>query len=110
MTVVPLIRADSPGTASSSHSVNQTTICWRVQGPGGREPADLNADTNPMTNGNSGFMELLASHGRATRLWSSGTEMISEVGPLWWGLEPLNTKRGDWQTRYAAVFQLNEGD
>jgi SAM-dependent methyltransferase len=25
----------------------------------------------------------------------------------WWGLEPLNTKRDDWQTRYAAVFQLN---
>jgi len=28
----------------------------------------------------------------------------------WWGLEPLNTKRDDWQTRYAAVFQLNEAD
>jgi hypothetical protein len=28
----------------------------------------------------------------------------------WWGLEPLNTKRDDWQMRYTAVFQLNEGD
>jgi SAM-dependent methyltransferase len=28
----------------------------------------------------------------------------------WWGLEPLNTKRDDWQMRYAAVFHLNEGD
>jgi chemotaxis methyl-accepting protein methylase len=25
----------------------------------------------------------------------------------WWGLEPLDTRRGDWQMRYAAVFQLN---
>lgn len=28
----------------------------------------------------------------------------------WWGLEPLNKKRADWQMRYAAAFQLNEGD
>jgi len=28
----------------------------------------------------------------------------------WWGLEPLNKKRADWQTRYAAVFQLNESE
>src|SRR5262249_51605269 len=28
----------------------------------------------------------------------------------WWGLEPLDTKRDDWRMRYAAVFQLNEGD
>jgi chemotaxis methyl-accepting protein methylase len=27
----------------------------------------------------------------------------------WWGLEPLNKKRDDWQMRYAAVFQVNEG-
>jgi SAM-dependent methyltransferase len=26
----------------------------------------------------------------------------------WWGLEPLNTKRDDWQMRYAAAFRLNE--
>ena len=25
----------------------------------------------------------------------------------WWGLEPLNRKRHDWQTRYAAVFRVN---
>src|SRR5207248_22819 len=24
----------------------------------------------------------------------------------WWGLEPLNRKRHDWQTRYAAAFQI----
>jgi len=24
----------------------------------------------------------------------------------WWGLEPLNRKRHDWQTRYAAVFRI----
>jgi chemotaxis protein methyltransferase CheR len=24
----------------------------------------------------------------------------------WWGLEPLNRKRQDWQTRYAAAFQI----
>jgi SAM-dependent methyltransferase len=28
----------------------------------------------------------------------------------WWGLEPLNKKRADWQTRYAAVFQLNKSE
>jgi len=28
----------------------------------------------------------------------------------WWGLEPLDTKRDDWQMRYAAVFQLKDGD
>lgn len=25
----------------------------------------------------------------------------------WWGLEPLDTRRGDWHMRYAAVFGLN---
>jgi len=24
----------------------------------------------------------------------------------WWGLEPLNRRRSDWQTRYAAAFQI----
>ena len=24
----------------------------------------------------------------------------------WWGLEPLNRKRPDWQTRYAAAFRI----
>ena len=28
----------------------------------------------------------------------------------WWGLEPLNKKRDDWQMRYAAVFRVNEGN
>jgi SAM-dependent methyltransferase len=26
----------------------------------------------------------------------------------WWGLEPLNKRRGDWQVRYASGFQLGE--
>jgi SAM-dependent methyltransferase len=25
----------------------------------------------------------------------------------WWGLEPLNTKRHDWRTRYAAAFRID---
>jgi SAM-dependent methyltransferase len=25
----------------------------------------------------------------------------------WWGLEPLNRRRHDWQIRYAAAFQIN---
>jgi chemotaxis methyl-accepting protein methylase len=28
----------------------------------------------------------------------------------WWGLEPLNRRRRDWQLRYAAAFQLNIGN
>jgi len=24
----------------------------------------------------------------------------------WWGLEPLNRRKHDWQTRYAAVFRI----
>ena len=24
----------------------------------------------------------------------------------WWGLEPLNRKRHDWEIRYAAVFRI----
>lgn len=27
----------------------------------------------------------------------------------WWGLEPLDTKRSDWQMRYATAFRPNEG-
>jgi SAM-dependent methyltransferase len=26
----------------------------------------------------------------------------------WWGLEPLDRRRPDWQIRYAAVFQVNQ--
>jgi SAM-dependent methyltransferase len=25
----------------------------------------------------------------------------------WWGLEPLDRRRPDWQIRYAAAFQVN---
>ena len=25
----------------------------------------------------------------------------------WWGLEPLNHRRRDWQMRYAAAFQIH---
>jgi SAM-dependent methyltransferase len=28
----------------------------------------------------------------------------------WWGLEPLDKKRSDWQMRYATAFLLNEDD
>jgi len=28
----------------------------------------------------------------------------------WWGLEPLNKERDDWQLRYATAFQVNEGN
>jgi len=32
------------------------------------------------------------------------------IGPFaWWGLEPLNHRRRDWQLRYAVAFRLNEG-
>jgi SAM-dependent methyltransferase len=27
----------------------------------------------------------------------------------WWGLEPIDRRRADWKTRYAAVFQLPRG-
>ncbi len=26
----------------------------------------------------------------------------------WWGLEPLDRRRADWQTRYASVFRIEE--
>jgi chemotaxis methyl-accepting protein methylase len=53
--------------------------------------------------------------------WRPVLELIEEIHEgdpsvrrdwpcAWWGLEPLNTKRDDWQMRYAAVFRLNEGD
>lgn len=28
----------------------------------------------------------------------------------WWGLEPLNKQRDDWQLRYATAFLVNEGN
>jgi SAM-dependent methyltransferase len=27
----------------------------------------------------------------------------------WWGLEPLNRRRADWQTRYTAMFEIPQG-
>jgi SAM-dependent methyltransferase len=49
--------------------------------------------------------------------WEPVTESLTEIHdgddsvradwPLqWWGLEPLNPRKRDWQTRYAAVFKL----
>ncbi|HEY7299560.1 MAG TPA: CheR family methyltransferase [Xanthobacteraceae bacterium] len=51
--------------------------------------------------------------------WQPVTELIKQIheGDLsvrrdwpykWWGLEPLDVERDDWQLRYATVFQLNE--
>ena len=53
--------------------------------------------------------------------WQPIPELLAEIHdgdpdlrggwPLcWWGLEPLNHKRRDWQMRYAAAFQLNIGN
>jgi SAM-dependent methyltransferase len=49
--------------------------------------------------------------------WEPVPELIAEIHNgdpsvradwpwQWWGLEPLNRKRHDWQTRYAAAFQI----
>ena len=49
--------------------------------------------------------------------WEPVAELMAEIHdgdpsvradwPLqWWGLEPLNRRRHDWQTRYAAVFRI----
>jgi SAM-dependent methyltransferase len=49
--------------------------------------------------------------------WEPLTELMAEIHDgdpslradwpwHWWGLEPLNRKRHDWQTRYAAVFRI----
>lgn len=38
-----------------------------------------------------------------------GDDSIRRGWPLeYWGLEPLNDRREDWQTRYASVFQVGE--
>jgi chemotaxis methyl-accepting protein methylase len=40
-----------------------------------------------------------------------GDPALREGWPVaWWGLEPLNRRRRDWQLRYAAAFQLNIGN
>jgi chemotaxis methyl-accepting protein methylase len=49
--------------------------------------------------------------------WEPVRELIAEIHDgdrslradwpwAWWGLEPLNRKRHDWQTRYAASFRI----
>jgi SAM-dependent methyltransferase len=49
--------------------------------------------------------------------WEPVRELIAEIHEgdrslradwpwAWWGLEPLNRKRHDWQTRYAAAFRI----
>jgi SAM-dependent methyltransferase len=49
--------------------------------------------------------------------WEPVRELIMEIHDgdcsvradwpwAWWGLEPLNRKRQDWQTRYAAAFRI----
>ena len=49
--------------------------------------------------------------------WEPVPELIAEIHNgdpsvradwpwQWWGLEPLNRKRQDWQTRYAAAFRI----
>lgn len=51
--------------------------------------------------------------------WEPVMELLAEIhdgDPLvradwpfdWWGLEPLDRKRPDWQTRYASVFRVPE--
>lgn len=50
------------------------------------------------------------------RNWSPVTELIREIhasddlGPAWpvdyWGLEPLDDRRPDWQVRYATAFRI----
>ena len=51
--------------------------------------------------------------------WAPVLDLIAEIhdgDPLvradwpcqWWGLEPLDRTRPDWQTRYASVFRIRE--
>ena len=51
--------------------------------------------------------------------WEPEVELLAEIhdgDPLvradwpfeWWGLEPLDRKRPDWQTRFASVFRVSE--
>jgi chemotaxis methyl-accepting protein methylase len=55
------------------------------------------------------------------RGWRPVTELIEQIHegdpsarngwPLaWWGLEPIDHRRRDWQIRYAAAYRLNDGD
>ncbi len=45
------------------------------------------------------------AHGRDPRRRPPGARRLA-LG--WWGLEPLDRRRPDWQTRYAAVFRVRE--
>jgi chemotaxis methyl-accepting protein methylase len=65
-------------------------------------------------------LDVRAKAARALR-WRPVPELIEEIHDgdpsvrgdwpcAWWGLEPLDAKRDDWQMRYAAVFRVNEGD
>ena len=49
--------------------------------------------------------------------WEPVTELMAEIHDgdpslradwpwQWWGLEPLNRRRHDWQTRYATAFRI----
>jgi chemotaxis methyl-accepting protein methylase len=38
-----------------------------------------------------------------------GDDLVRSDWPLrWWGLEPLDRRRPDWRTRYAAMFRMHE--
>ena len=65
-------------------------------------------------------LDVRAKVARALR-WRPVPELIEDIHDgdpsvrgdwpcAWWGLEPLDTRREDWQMRYAAVFRLNKGD
>jgi hypothetical protein len=37
----------------------------------------------------------------------TATRWCGPTGPWqWWGLEPLDQRRPDWETRYSAVFRV----
>ena len=40
----------------------------------------------------------------------SGDRAMLDCPWTWWGLEPLDKTRADWQTRYAVVFQVPVAD
>ena len=66
------------------------------------------------------FQESIWTFERRSQLdlgWEPVRELIAEIHDgdrsvradwpwEWWGLEPLNRKRHDWQTRYAAAFRI----
>lgn len=39
-----------------------------------------------------------------------GDQLVRSDWPLqWWGLEPLDRRRSDWETRYSAAFRISTG-